>query len=327
MNFKNKLLKIFILLLYSIPINSFAYSKYVIPGGNTIGIEVNSNGVLVVGFYKVDDKYIGKDAGFEIGDKIVEINDQKVDNIQSMINIISNNTNDDIIFKVSRGNEIKDISFKVMFNDQKVIKTGLYVKDQITGIGTLTYIDPNSNIFGALGHEIIDSKTNEKFEIKDGKIFNASVISITKSRDGSAGEKNASYNKNILIGDIKQNDITGIYGNYTDKYDKNNLLEVEDSSNVKTGKAIIRTEISNGDVLDFDIDILKLDDTSKTKNILFEVVDKRLINEAGGIVQGMSGSPIIQNNKIVGAVNYVIVNDTKKGYGIFITTMLKEGEK
>lgn len=274
MNFKNKLLKIFILLLYSIPINSFAYSKYVIPGGNTIGIEVNSNGVLVVGFYKVDDKYIGKDAGFEIGDKIVEINDQKVDNIQSMINIISNNTNDDIIFKVSRGNEIKDISFKVMFNDQKVIKTGLYVKDQITGIGTLTYIDPNSNIFGALGHEIIDSKTNEKFEIKDGKIFNASVISITKSRDGSAGEKNASYNKNILIGDIKQNDITGIYGNYTDKYDKNNLLEVEDSSNVKTGKAIIRTEISNGDVLDFDIDILKLDDTSKTKNILFEVVDK-----------------------------------------------------
>ena len=326
MNFKNKLLKFFVLLLFIIPINTLAYSSYIIPGGQTIGIEVNSKGVLVVGFYKVNDKYIGKDAGFMIGDSIHKINGQTVDNIESMINKINNSTTNNIQFTIIRDKKTSNITLNLLKDEEGILKTGLYVKDHINGVGTLTYIDPETNIFGALGHEILESTTAEKFEIKDGKIFDATVTGITKSRSGSAGEKNATYDRNNVYGTINNNENAGIFGNYTKEYDKNNLIEVGASDNVRTGKASIRTVIKNNEIETFDIEIIRLDDTNKTKNILSEITDERLIKETGGVVQGMSGSPIIQDNKIIGAVNYVIVNDTTKGYGIFITTMLKEGE-
>ena len=127
-------------------------------------------------------------------------------------------------------------------------------------------------------------------------------------------------------GNISDNDITGIYGTYSENIENMDTIEVGDSNNIKTGKATIKTVIENDVVEEFDINIIGIDTNSKTKNILFEVTDKKLLEKTGGIVQGMSGSPIIQNNKIIGAVNYVIVNDTTKGYGIFITTMLEEGE-
>ena len=327
MNFKNKLLKIFVLLLFIIPINTLAYSSYIIPGGQTIGIEVNSKGILVVGFYKVDNKFIGRDAGFAIGDSILKINNDNVDNIESMVDKINSLNTNNVEFTISRDNIQKIINLTLEKDENGVLKTGLYVKDQINGVGTLTYIDPETNTFGALGHEILESTTAEKFEIKDGKIFDATVTGITKSRSGSAGEKNATYDKSNVFGTIKNNAITGIFGEYTESYNKENILEVGSSDNVRTGKASIRTVIKNNEVQDFEINIIRLDDNSKTKNILFEITDSNLLNETGGVVQGMSGSPIIQDNKIIGAVNYVIVNDTTKGYGIFITTMLKEGDK
>ena len=203
----------------------------------------------------------------------------------------------------------------------------MYVKDQINGIGTLTYIDPATKRFGALGHEIIETTTAQKFEIKDGKIFDATVSNIEKSIDGRAGEKNATYDKTTTVGEIDNNDITGIYGNYQKEITNEEQIEVGKIDEVTKGKATIRTVINDNEVKDYEINIIGIDPTSKTKNILFEITDQNLINKTGGIVQGMSGSPIIQNNKIIGAVNYVIVNDTKKGYGIFITKMLEEGDK
>jgi len=326
MNFKNKLLKFFVLLLFIIPINTLAYSSYIIPGGQTIGIEVNSKGILVVGFYKVNNKYIGRDAGFMIGDSIMKVNGEEVDNITAMVNKINKSSSENIEFTITRDKKTSNITLTLLKDEEGVLKTGLYVKDQINGVGTLTYIDPETNTFGALGHEILESTTAEKFEIKDGKIFDATVTGITKSRSGSAGEKNAIYDKSNVYGTIKDNEITGIFGNYTKEYSKEDVLEVGSSDNVRTGKASIRTVIKNNEIETFDINIIRLDDTNKTKNILFEITDERLLNETGGVVQGMSGSPIIQDNKIIGAVNYVIVNDTTKGYGIFITTMLKEGD-
>lgn len=326
MKFKNKLLAISFYLLLILPINTYAYSNYVISGGETIGIEVNSKGVLVVGFYKIDNEYIAKDAGFAVGDLILEVNNTPVDSIEAMVKTVEESSSQ-VHFTVSRDDTLKDVYLTLKEDENQVLKTGLYVKDKINGIGTLTYIDPNSKIFGALGHEIFDSTTASKFEIKDGKIFDASVSSIVKSRNGSAGEKNATYDKSEVYGTIYENEISGIFGTYTEDISNREKIEVGEKEEITTGAAKIRTVISGDTIEEFAINIIGLDDNSKTKNILFEITDERLLNETGGIIQGMSGSPIIQNDKIIGAVNYVIVNDTTKGYGIFITTMLEEGEK
>ena len=320
MNLKNKLLIVFSFLLICIPVNVFAYSSSVIPGGETVGIEVASKGVLVVGFYKVNDEMIGKEYGFEIGDSIIKVNGTVVSTIDEMIDNVKDDDSKNV-FTVLRNNKEMEIDTVLKKNDEGVYKTGLYVKDSITGIGTLTYIDPESLVFGALGHEIIEKSTASKFEIKDGMIFDASVVNIDKSSDNSAGEKNATYNKGEVFGTIKENEASGVFGNYSDTLPKKDALKVARPSEVVEGDA------SEGDkVEDFKIKIIKVDLNNDTKNILFEVNDSRLLEKAGGIVQGMSGSPIIQNNKIVGAVTHVIVNDVTKGYGIFITTMLEEGE-
>lgn len=326
MKLKNKLL-LTILLLLIIPINVFAYSNYVIASGETIGIEVNSEGVWVVGFYKIGNTYTAKDAGFEVGDIITKVNNQTVDSIETMVDKINESKDKEINFTISRNNEEKEITLEMQEDENKVLKTGLYVKDQINGIGTLTYIDPITKRFGALGHEIIETTTAKKFEIKDGEIFDASVSNIKKSSDGRAGEKNATYDKVEGTGEIDANDATGIYGTYQKNIENMETIEVGDIKEITTGPASIKTVIENNKVEEFSINILNIDSNSKTKNILFEITDKDLINKTGGVVQGMSGSPIIQNNKIIGAVNYVIVNDTKKGYGIFITTMLEEGDR
>lgn len=314
--------KILLLFLLIIPINVFAYSKYVIPGGETIGIEVNSKGILIVDFYKVNNHFIAKEAGFEVGDRIIKVDSIEVNNINQMLDIIKETNKENINFIVERNNTNLELKLPLT-KENGIIKTGLYVKDKINGIGTITYIDPETKIYGSLGHEIVESKTLSRFEIKDGNIYEASVQSIIKSKRGVAGEKNAITNKNNLYGTVKENEITGIYGTYTKDINKD-LIEISDT--ITTGEAYIKTVIKDDIVEDFKINILQIDKKSKTKNILFEITDKKLLKETGGIIQGMSGSPIIQNNKLIGAVNYVIVNDTSKGYGIFITTMLEEGD-
>ena len=318
-----------LLILFIMPINIYAYSKYIIPGGETIGIEVNSEGVLVVGFYEVDNRYIGKDAGFEIGDAITEINNTKVNSINEMVNVVNEEAKDsnELEVTITRDSKSSTLNLNMVCDSNDVCKTGLYVKDEITGIGTLTYIDPKTTIFGALGHEITERTTGERFEIKDGKIFKATVTDNTKSENGSPGEKNATYDESVTYGKINSNEEAGIFGEYTSELLKTEALEVGNKDDVKKGNAIIRTVINGNEVKEYTINILNINKDSSIKNILFEITDEELLNETGGVIQGMSGSPIIQNNKIVGAVTHVIVSDAKKGYGIFITTMLEEGDK
>ena len=318
-----------LLILFIMPINIYAYSKYIIPGGETIGIEVNSKGVLVVGFYEVESKYIGKDAGFLIGDTITEINDTKVENIDEMVDVVNSEAVNDNQLDVTiiRDDKSSELTLDMICDSDNVCKTGLYVKDEITGIGTLTYIDPKTTIFGALGHEITERTTGEKFEIKDGKIFKATVTDNTRSENGSPGEKNATYDESVTYGKINSNEESGIFGKYTAELLNDKALEVGTKDDIKKGEAIIRTVINGSEIKEYTINILNINKDTAIKNILFEITDEELLNETGGVIQGMSGSPIIQDNKIVGAVTHVIVNDAKKGYGIFITTMLEEGDK
>ena len=319
---KVKILLIYLIILLA-PFCVFAYEK-VIPGGETIGIEVHSKGVLVVGFYKVNDKFIGKNSGFRIGDIITKVNHKDVYSISDMMNEINSYQTSRVEFTVNRKDKTKEITMDLI-NDDSVLKTGLYVKDKINGLGTLSFILEDKK-FGGLGHEIVESNTMEKFEISRGEIYDASVKDIIKSYNGSAGEKNATYDRSTITGTITENDTTGIYGIYNKDIDDKEFINITTPDEIRLGDAKIRTVISNQEVKDYDIRIIHIDKSNKTKNILFEITDKELLDKTGGVVQGMSGSPILQDNNMIGVVNYVIVNDTSKGYAIFVTSMLDEIE-
>lgn len=327
---KRKKLTLLLLLLLNLvmPLNVFAYSDYILAGGQNIGIQLNSKGILVVGTYKVGDSDPASDANLQMGDKITAINQQNVSSIEEMLNVISdlnNPTSIDITYV--RGSKTDKTTLNLIMDDNNVYKTGLYVKDSINGVGTLTFIDPNTKLYGALGHEVIEKATGQRLEIKDGKIYTSTVTGITPSNEGNPGEKNARYDVNDIMGNVKENTGSGIFGEYTSTLPDTKLYKVATSDEIKLGKASILTVVDNSSVEMFDINILKLSPEDKEiKNILFEVTDENLLKISGGIVQGMSGSPIIQDDKIIGAVTHVVVDDCTKGYGIFITNMLEEAE-
>lgn len=320
-NFKNKLLMILSLSFIIIPTTTYAYSDEVILGGENVGIEVKSSGVLVVGFYDVNGASPGRKAGLNLGDFILKVDDTAINGIADLSKHFSNKKSLKITYK--RGNKTQTTTLNLV-EDNNVYKTGLYVKDSIVGIGTLTFIDPETGRFGALGHEILEQTTGKKFEVKDGKIFKSEVTSIEKADNGKVGEKNATYDETVVYGNIDKNNETGIYGDYQNKYSKENLIKISDE--IEVGEAYIKTVVNGSKKELFKINILNIDNSHSTKNILFEVTDERLLKKGNGIVQGMSGSPIIQNNKLVGAVTHVVVDDPHKGYGILITNMLKESE-
>ena len=329
--FQSRKLKTFLLLLLvnvMVPLNVLAYSDYIIAGGQNIGIQLNSNGVLIVGTYKVGDIDPARDADLQAGDKIISINNEEITSIEKMLKVISELSNPDSIeISYLRGSNNKSTTLNLVMDDNNVYKTGLYVKDSINGVGTLTFIDPSTKIYGALGHEIIEKTTGQKLEIKDGKIYSSVVTEITPSNEGNPGEKNARYNIADIYGDIKENSNSGIFGNFTDELPNTKLYKVAKPEEIKLGKASILTVVNDKTIEMFDINIIKISpDNKQIKNILFEVTDKELLDISGGIVQGMSGSPIIQEDMIIGAVTHVVVDDCTKGYGIFITNMLEEAE-
>lgn len=313
-----------LILLMLCPLNVLAYSDYIIPGGDNIGIEVKYDGVLVIGFYKIDNKYNKND--IEVGDYITHVEDIPISSINDLVTNIEKYQSDGYVnLTIKRKDKTHIINFKLVIQDN-VYKTGLYIKDSITGIGTISYIDPETGIYGALGHEIIESTTSKVVEVKTGSIFASDVSSIDRSTNGNPGTKNAKFYYNNKYGDIKKNTIYGIYGNYTSNIEKE-AVSVGKPDEVKTGKAYLLTVTENDEIKEYSINITKIDKGSKTKNIYFEIDDKELLERTGGIVQGMSGSPIMQDGKIVGAVTHVVVENVKKGYGIFITSMLTEGER
>lgn len=322
-----KKIKILLISFLLMPINVYAYSDYIIPGGETLGIEINSDGIMVIGFYEINGKLNKGTPQIKVGDYITKVNDINVSSIDELTKVIEENIKDkEVNLEVKRNGKIKNIKLDLV-KDKDIYKTGLYVKSSITGIGTLSYIDPETKIYGALGHEIIESNTNSIVEIKSGEIFRNYITSIDKSKTGYAGSKNAKFYYNEKYGNITKNTNVGIYGIYESALPDKGLLKVGESSDIKIGDAKIATVLKGEEVEYFDIKITKVDEYSKTKNITFVIKDDALLRITGGIVQGMSGSPIIQDDKIIGSVTHVVIDNPISGYGIFITTMLKEGEK
>ena len=323
-----KVIFTFFIILF-LPYNLLAYSKNVIPGGESIGIKIDSNGLIVVGYYKVDNEYIAK-KNVKIGDKIIKINNHSVYSINELTKYINSEIKEDLIIylEIIRNNKIINTTLKLK-EENNLLKTGLYVKDSIVGLGTLTYIDPITKIYGALGHDILLNETNDRIEVKDGNILLSNVNSINKSRNGHVGSKNASISFNNKIGTVEKNIETGIYGFYTDKIPNKSTIEVASYNEIEIGDAYVLTVTKDKKIEQYKIKIIEKYNNKKESNkaFSFKINDKKLINKTGGIVQGMSGSPIIQNNKLIGAVTNVVVDKVNYGYGISIITMLEDGDK
>lgn len=320
---KIKLIFISIMLL-TMPINALAYSDYIYASGKSIGINIKLKGIMVVGLYEVNGVSPGVIAKINLGDRIIKVNNNEVNSIKEMTDAISKSNNkDNVEITYLRNNKEYKTNLELI-NDNGIYKTGLYVKDTISGVGTLTYIDPGTMMYGALGHEIIDRNTKTIVDIDDGKIFKSSVTGITKSTNGNPGSKNALYYNDVVYGNINKNTHSGIFGNFSANTDNLKLYKV---SNPVLGDAKILTVIDNDTIKEYSINITKINEFKETKNILFDITDTELLNKTGGIVQGMSGSPIIQGDNIVGSVTHVVVDNPEKGYGIYITNMLTEAEK
>ena len=321
----SKFKKFFIILLtlFIIPINVLAYSDYIIAGGENIGISINSKGVLIIGKYPINGDNLNTD--LKNGDIIIKVNDININNVNDLTELLNNNDNPQITYVRNNTKHITRLEF---IKENDTIKTGLYVKDNITGIGTLSFIDPNTKLFGALGHEVAEQNTGIILEIKDGKIFESIVTKIDRSSNGDPGSKEATLNPNKVNGNINKNTTNGIFGTYTDTIPNKRKYKVATINDIKLGKAKILTVINKQEIKEYNINIIRINkNDTGNKNILFEITDKELLNKTGGIVQGMSGSPIIQDNFIIGAVNHVVVDSPTNGYGIFITKMLEEAEK
>lgn len=322
-----KKLKILLISFILLPLNVLAYSDYIIPGGETLGIEINSDGIMVIGFYQINGKFNKGNPVIKSGDYITKVNGTEVTTVNELTAVIEDNVDDGFVEVTYNRNGKEKTSKLELIKDNDVYKTGLYVKDSITGIGTLSYIDPETKIFGALGHEIVESNTNTVVEIKSGIIFRNYITGIDKSSNGIPGSKNAKFYYDTTYGKILKNTNVGIYGIYENDLPNKELYEVATPDEIKIGKATIYTVLEGEKIKDYSIEITAINETSSIKNISFVIDDEELLDKTGGVVQGMSGSPIIQNDKIIGAVTHVVIDNPTTGYGIFITTMLEEGEK
>lgn len=310
-----------------------------IPGGNAIGVRLNTKGVLVVAITDVIDingerSSPAKDAGLKVGDSIIAINDRKIVSAEQVVEILNEIKDEEIRIRILRNNaEFETRAESVQCLQDNSYRLGIWVRDKTTGIGTLTYVNPSNQSFGALGHGITDVDTANLLTVEEGLIMNAKVADITQGKKGIPGEiKGVFYKTDTVLGDIKINGEFGIYGTlFEDKYDMNEFesIPIAFKEEVIEGKAHILTTIEGNKIEEFEINIEKIEkhNEANPKSMIIKITDPRLLDKTGGIVQGMSGSPIIQNDKIVGAVTHVFINDPSKGYGLFIEWMLEQDNK
>ncbi len=309
----------------------------VIPGGQTIGVKVKSAGIMVVGHHRVQTKATsvspGEEAKLRLGDLIVEINGEACNDIAKIAPFAETAGSDgnSLQLLVQRGKERFRTSLKPAYDEEdKAWRLGLYIRDSAAGVGTLTFYAPDQGVYGALGHVITDMDTQSPIVVGSGEILQSNVNSISKSQSGEPGEKRASFLKGgRILGNVERNTSFGIFGQMKQmpehSYDPE-LMPVAFAEEVKEGPAQILTVVEKQKVERFDIEIVHVTKQTSpaTKGMVIKITDPKLIERTGGIVQGMSGSPIIQNGKLVGAVTHVFVNDPSSGYGCFIEWMLQD---
>ncbi len=309
-------------------------SKKLAACGNTVGVKIRMDGILVIGVSEVDTANgvrlaPAKDGGIKAGDIIYEINNKKLTDIRDMIKQIDNSKGGKLDIKYKRNNTVYSTTIYPTqgVNDRKY-HIGLWVRDSTAGIGTLTFYDPETGSFGALGHGITDIDTGMLMPVNSGEVLESNIIAVKKGEQGTPGELKGIFMENKPpMGNIYKNDECGIYGKVygQNRIFNQRLYPIGIRGQVKVGPATILSNIEGNEIQEFSIYIEKVarQSFSGPKGMVIKVTDKKLLNSTGGIVQGMSGSPIIQNGKLIGAVTHVLVNDPTRGYGIFIEWMLK----
>lgn len=325
-----KKLSVSLIIIFSVflyPVHALAAQVYV--GGESVGIELQYQGVLITGTYdiKVLNKvYNPKSDDFQVGDLITHVNNIPIYSIMQLSSKIEDEITKGNNVNLSLKRKNKILSKKLIYQDNNgKFSTGLYVQDGLTGVGTITYYDPKTQSFGALGHIMNDSSLPHDLIFKKGILFHSYVKKIIPSQNGKPGAKIADIGS-IKIGSVLDNNNYGIYGHYlNDVILEKNLIETASIDQIEKGDAYFLTVLDGHEIVKCDIKItdLKRQKAPSLKGITFEIVDKSVIEKSNGIVQGMSGSPIIQNGKLIGCVTHVDINNVRQGYGLYIDWMLE----
>lgn len=307
----------------------------VVPMGNLIGAKLYTSGVLVVGMSEIqgDDQQKHKPyegSGIEEGDMIVEMDSKKIANTDELVETVNSSKGKAIQIKYVRNDETITTSIQPIKSEDNEYKLGLWVRDAAAGVGTLTFYEPSTGKFAALGHGIVDVDTGDIINIANGELVTSNLVAIKKGEKGTPGEIKGSIDSGATIGNISKNTNFGVFGLVSNK---NNLnlngakeYEVALRSEIQTGEAEIICELENGKKKQYKIEISKIYTSNNydNKSMMIKITDERLLQKTGGIIQGMSGSPIIQNGKFVGAITNVLVSDPTTGYAIFGDLMVKQ---
>ena len=303
--------------------------RQLIPVGKAVGIKLFADGALVVGLSE-GDPCPAKDCGLKEGDLILSMGDTKITSTEQVRALLQDNGCEPLVMTVRRSSRTLTVTAVPVQGVDGAWQLGAWIRDSMAGIGTMTYYDPDSGAFGALGHGITDVDTAKLMPLASGSIMETTVKAVKKGTAGEAGELRGDFDLTGDLGDLYANTNSGIFGTLSPcelTEQMGQALPVAEPDEVHTGPATIRSNVDGDAVRAYDIEILKVSaGASDGRELLISVTDPELIDATGGIVQGMSGSPILQDGKFVGAVTHVLLNDPTKGYGILLDTMLSAAQ-
>lgn len=322
----------------SVSVKAIPSEVMLYPGGQPLGVKISTKGVLVVALSDIDTAKgkvtsPGASSGIQIGDSIIKINKKEISSAEQVASLVNSSEGNELVITIERKGTIINKKVTPIKNDSdNSYKIGLWVRDSTAGVGTLTFYDAKTQRFAALGHPITDIDTGTILNVSTGQIVSSSIVSVRKGLRGSPGElKGIFVDEDSSLGNVNKNTECGIFGSadkslINKKYDK--PMKVALRNEIKEGPAKIITTVQGEEPKAYSIEIQKLleQDSPGPKSMIIKVTDPDLLEKTGGIVQGMSGSPIIQNDKIVGAVTHVLINKPDVGYGIYIEWMLKDAD-
>lgn len=298
--------------------------QYLVPVGHTVGIKLFSRGLLVVQLS--DGQTPAKDCGLKTGDQILQCNGGAVDSTEDFQSMLQESGGDPVTLHVQRAGKTMDLTAEPEAGADGTYRLGAWVRDSMAGIGTVTFYDPQSGTFGALGHGITDVDTAQLMPLSQGAVMASRVKAVKKGETGAAGELRGDFDLTADLGTLNTNCDCGVFGTVPDGAFGEELgtaLPVAKPEEVQEGKATILANVAGDTVEEYEVEITQVLSQEGNRNLLLTVTDPKLLETTGGIVQGMSGSPILQNGKFVGAVTHVLLNDPTSGYGIFLENMVE----
>lgn len=310
--------------------------KTLVPVGHTVGIKLFSDGVLVVGLGSVDTAAGAEDpakrCGLKMGDIITHIDSREVDTIEEVQSILAETSGREVSLRCLRGDDELELTAQAArCSADGCYKLGAWIRDSMAGIGTVTFVDPETGLFGALGHPVSDVDTQRLMPLSSGAILHSSVTGVQKGQMGQPGQLRGAFDLSTDMGALFANTESGIFGTLNEGQSLSGgpAMAVATRDQVHVGKVTVRTNIQGDEVRDYEAEIVRIypEDPEDTRNFLIKITDPELLEKTGGIVQGMSGSPILQDGRLVGAVTHVLVNDPTSGYGILVENMLKTAQE